>query len=341
MLRLLSSLLLIFLFFTAPSFAMNLKERMLQAKKGDYLVTLHDRTYTFFHIYDFTNNLFTIEEISISENEWNKQQNTWKQWLEQGAKGNQSWVLYELDQATGEIIEYYSFTRKGWIDIHRQENFLPLLLNINFQKVPDEKRQKIGIEPEGGPDMRRNWQPPLIFEGKKIKPANFDAWVARWPKDDSPLSGKEVQIYLPVGNELVPAYYPYWLQISNDVGKAHIRVVDTGKGAHSPQEDLPRRSPQFTADPTYQGGKLVLSFKAPSYFKEFSLFAYSKQKEFIFPEELSAQFQQKKGNEWEIILSKEELKKTLEVGRKYIFVLAIKDHPELFVETKPFHWKGF
>ena len=338
--RFFSTLFFFLLFLPFFLFSMTLKEKIIAAQDGDYLVTLYDRTYTLFHIIEVTVDLIVIEEVSISQIEWKEQGTDWKSWLQKGGIGNQSWVVYELDLKTANILEYYSLTRKGWLDVLPQENFISSLFNLEFKRVPDEKRRKIGREPSPGAiDVRRNWNPPLYFEGKKLSKVEYEVWKTRWNKDESPLSNKEIHIYLPEGKSDLPSYYPYWLQVSNDFAKAHIRVVDSGRNMKSSVQEVPKRSPIFIQEPLYQNGLLTLIFRVSSSFKQFSVYAYSKQLGFDVPIILEGFYEQLSPNEWKVTVNKEELRGKLQLGCKYTFVLAVEGYTENFIETRiPFLW---
>ena len=43
-----------------------------------------------------------------------------------------------------------------------------------------------------------------------------------------------IEVYVPHESNKYPAYFPYWLQISGMVGKAKVRIVDSGSQLASP-----------------------------------------------------------------------------------------------------------
>lgn len=202
------------------------------------------------HIYDKTNNLLTIEEIAIPESKRQSQQMSWKEWVKQNAPGNTSWVMFEINTTNGEMTRYYSFSKNGWFEIPDTDNFLSKLLNLKFMKVPEKTRRLVGPKPISGPDWRTAWQPSMIIDGEKIQNVHFDAWRTKWSKDGSDLSGKTIEVYLPQENQKYPAYFPYWLQINGIIGKAKIRIIDSGANLKSPRPSLTTLSHPSTE--TYQ-----------------------------------------------------------------------------------------
>ena len=218
-----------------------LKNNMERAQPGDYIVVSVNKTETLFLIYAKKFPLLTIEEIAFPESK--KPLNlSWQEWINQGAPGNTSWIRYEIDLQTGKMIRYYSFTKKNWFEIPERDFFLSKLLNLKLTQIPENARKRVGPAPRSGPEIRPFWQPRMIVEGRAIDGVLFDAWRTRWPTDGTDLSGKMIEIYLPKDSQRYPAYFPYWLQINGVVGKAKIRIVDSGKQLRSSKESLPEMS---------------------------------------------------------------------------------------------------
>jgi hypothetical protein len=212
-----------------------LKDNLQQAHPGDYIVVSSNKTDTLMHIHDKQGNLLIIEEIAVPENKRNAQELGWKEWVQQNAPGHTSWVMYEIDLQTGQMLRYYSFSKNGWFEIPEADNFLSKLLNLHLTKLSDKARKKIGPRTGSGPDLRPLWQPRMITEGRVIKNIPFEAWHTQWPKDGSELSGKTIELYLPRDSQRYPSYFPYWLQISGAVGKAKVRIIDSGSHLASPK----------------------------------------------------------------------------------------------------------
>ena len=227
--------LFLFMFGSIHAEELLLRDNFKKAKAGDYLVILANKTQTLMHISDRKQNIITIEEISIPEGR-KPSCLSWREWVNQGAIGNTSWVIYELDLNTGGMLRYYSFTKNNWFEIPEADNFISKLFNLRLTKIPDYVRKKIGPKPFSGPDYRSFWQPRMVIDGKFMKGVPFDAWQTRWPKDQSELAGKTIEIYLPQNSDLYRAYFPYWLQINGAIGKAKIRMIDSGVNLTSPRK---------------------------------------------------------------------------------------------------------
>ena len=213
-----------------------LKENLQRAKRGDYLVISSNKTQTLMHIYDKQPNTITIEELAVPEGRAPK--SGWKEWILQNAPGNTSWAMYEIDLQTGQMIRYYSFTKNGWYSIPDADNFLSKLLNLSLTKIPEHTRKRAGPKASSGPDLRPLWQPRMIVDGRPISKVLFDAWRTRWPRDGSELSSRVIEIYLPQESQTYPSYFPYWLQINGAIGRAKVRIIDSGSGLRSPKSPL-------------------------------------------------------------------------------------------------------
>lgn len=208
-----------------------LRNSLKKAQKGDYIVTVISKAYTLFHIYDKKEDILTIEEITVPLNKIPRQNFSWKEWVRNRAPGQTNWMLYNIRLSTGQILDCYSVSKRGWYNIAQWDNFLPTLLNLHLTKIPLNERKKVGPPPsEGSPDQRKIWEPQMILNGKAIPHVKFEAWTTFWPKDGGELSGKRIEVYLPEESEKYPSYFPYWLQIKGAVGAATLRIVDSGSG---------------------------------------------------------------------------------------------------------------
>lgn len=215
-----------------------LRNNLQRAQPGDYIVISAGKTQTLLLIIGKKDPFLTIEEIAVPES---KRQTdvSWKEWVKQGSPGNTSWVRYDVDLQTGKMVHYYSFTKKNWFEIADADNFLSKLLNLKFTLIPENARKRLGPKPRSGPEMRPVWQPRLIMDGKQVDGVIFDAWRTRWPRDNSDLSEKAIEVYLPRDSQRYPSYFPYWLQINGAIGKAKVRIIDSGNQLQSPQKTLP------------------------------------------------------------------------------------------------------
>lgn len=212
-----------------------LRNNLMLAQTGDYIVVSANKTLTLLLVHGRKEPILTIEEVAVPEIK--KPSNMdWKSWIQNGAPNHCSWVMYDIDLKTGQMLRYYSFSKKNWFDIPEADNFLSKLLNLKFAKIPDAARKRIGPpKVRSGPDLRAVWQPKMIVGGKAIEGVSFEAWKTKWPRDNSDLSGRNIEVYLPADSKQYPAYFPYWLQISGMVGNAKIRIIDSGNKLQSPK----------------------------------------------------------------------------------------------------------
>ncbi len=225
---------------------LQLKGEFRKAVCGDFLVFEQDRLITLMLISKKEGSLLTIEEISITEKKWqslNKFKTLgWKTWIQNKAPKNCSWVIYDIDLNTGNILQAYSFTKRSKVEKAPQENFLPTLLNLHFSKIPLEERKRTGKSLlQGDIDKRNLWNPPLVFEGTTSYQVQFEAFRARWPKDTSFLSGTLIEIYLPQDELKAPSYFPYWLHLSDQFTKAKLHIIDSGTNLVSPYNYFPNQ----------------------------------------------------------------------------------------------------
>lgn len=212
-----------------------LRNNLQRAQTGDYIVTTQNKNYTILLVRGRENDNLNIEEITVPHSRISGKSFSWKQWVEQGAQGNTCWVMYPIHLPTGTIQKVFSFNKNEWMTIPQSQNFLSTLLSLQFQQVPQMERRKIGPPPLfGSQDNRSAWQPPLVVDGNIIPNITFTAWRTLWPKDGSDLAGRTVEIFLPDDQNKYPAYFPYWLQISGPLGKAKVRIVDSGSSLSSP-----------------------------------------------------------------------------------------------------------
>lgn len=212
-----------------------LRDNLKRAQKGDFIVTTQGKSYTLFHIFDKKNDTLTIEEITIPTSKVNLKNFSWRQLVYQGATGNTAWVTYCINLTTGQMCDFFSYTKNEWCNISQSDNFLSTLLNLRLYRVAKSDRRKIGHPPPPGTiDLRRTWQPQMTVDGRHIEGVAFDAWKTKWPKDNGELSGKTIEVYVPEENDKYPSYFPYWLQISGMIGKAKVRIIDSGTGLVSP-----------------------------------------------------------------------------------------------------------
>lgn len=227
-------LLILLVVFNSVSAEAYLRSQLQQAHPGTYVVTAQNKNYTVLHIYEKNGSLLTLEEITVPMPRMKQWSASWREWVAQGAPAHTNWVLYKVNLDTGEMGECYSMMQRRWISIPQQDQFLPTLLNLQLDPIPDGERRKVGPPPvSGSPDYRPVWQPKMVVDGKTIPGVSFRGWRAHWPQDGTALSGKMIDLYVPENNQYYPAYFPYWLQVRGTAGQATVHIIDSGKQLRS------------------------------------------------------------------------------------------------------------
>jgi hypothetical protein len=227
--------------------AMFLIDRLQRAQVGDYIVTAIDNNYTVLIVKEKFDHQMSIEEISIPAARLLNPRFRWagwRKWVESGSPGNTSWVMYTIHLPSGKMREYYSYTQNTWIDMATVDNFLTKLLTLRMVRVPSKDLKRVGPPPfAGAEDKRKYWYPTMTYEGEILYNVAFEAWRTRWPRDCSEVSGKTITIYVPEEDKRYPSYFPYWLEIKGMLGKAKIRMIDSGRELYStrnpPQRAIP------------------------------------------------------------------------------------------------------
>ena len=224
---------------------MTLREQIQKAKAGDFVVLAQGKNHVLLHINQRNDQEIFFEEITIPTASIVRISN-WKTWVFQGAEFHTSWILYKINLTNGNLEKAYSVTKKSWLDSSNGSWFLPKLLKLNLKLIPEEKRRKAGLAPIGdSPDFRKVWNPKMFFNGKEIIKVNFHAYKTFWPVDQSELSGKMIEVYLPAETGEFPTYFPYWIQVTGKVGKIAVRVVDSGVDLISPFQSFSKFNSLF------------------------------------------------------------------------------------------------
>jgi hypothetical protein len=249
-----------------------LADRVLEGMPGDYMVTEQDRNYSLLLLRESREGSLLFEEVSVPSHMINKSSINWKEWMTKGAPGHSSWIQYEIDPKTFELLEAYSFSKKGWLYLDESDHFLSKLLSLPLTKIEEGDRKKIGPAPkEDDQDRRKVWNPPFMQEGEKIK-ASTEAWKACWPEDSSLLSSCQITLYFPP-KEL--SAFPSWIEANNGHFSYSIKMIDSGKQMTSSlTRRLPHRPPQMFKHIQKSTSHIEIPIKASPYYKSFSLFAF-------------------------------------------------------------------
>jgi hypothetical protein len=229
-----------FLFSGYSLFSLTLQEKFNQGEEGSYIVTEQNKLVTLLHLHTKKEGRLLFEEVSIPAHL--SKTIEWETWLQKGAPGATSWVLYEVDFEKGCVTECYSLTRKAWILTDEMNAFLIPLMSLDLTFLSEEERLQKGPTARPGSVDVRPWGPLQVKKGKKIQNAEYDVYTAKWPHDSTDLSGKQIVLYFDKEEKAFP--FPYWLQAREGAIKFKVRALDSGHGMISPVTDIPRRTHQ-------------------------------------------------------------------------------------------------
>lgn len=315
--------------------ASTVADRLFEASKGDYVVTQQDKNYSLLLLREKNKEFLVFEEVSIPCNKIHLPGMDWADWISLGAPGHTSWIQYEIDAHTLQLIECYSYSKKGWLYMEESEHFFSKLLSLHLSKVPSDEKKKIGPAPiHGEPDRRPFWTPTLASNSEKIK-IPCEAWKTSWPKDDTLLSSCRITLYFPPEEK---SFFPLWIEANNGHFNYSIRGIHLGKNLTSPTKPLvPKRSPRIVRSSEKTEEHRILTIKAPTYYQNFTLFVFdvTKLSEKIGP----IPFKVKPGKEKETfdlcILSK-DLPSFLTKNHRYKWVLHATGSAQATVESDDF-----
>ena len=224
---------------TTLSFALTVKDKIYEGSVENYVIYEHNRSALALVIHRLESDRLTVEEIATSVNA-KPSHLTWQVWLEQGAPGHTSWLIYDLDPTTGKLFDAYSFSKGCFVTLQDQAPMTAILLEAKLTPIPDALRKRVGAKPSAAAFTDRAiWQPPLFINGKKEK-SPLDAFASSWPDDTSEFSKKDLTLYY--GKNLP---FPCWIEISRE---HKLRAIDMGKKLNM----VPARSPK--AQTTYNKG---------------------------------------------------------------------------------------
>jgi hypothetical protein len=321
-------LIILFFFLCSNIFAQNFsfKEKLLESKKGDFIVFEFNKFYCVLCVFDIQDNELILEEITISKDKFEKT-TSFKNWLENGAKKNNSWTIYKINLEINKIIDAFSICKNSWIKLTTNESLITGLLDINLTKLSDAQRKKIGPFIVDQIDKRPPWNPIKIVDSKKIINSKFDVYRSIWPNDSSEFATKLFDIYF--SNDFS---FPYFIEINNGNISYIIKAIDSGKNLKSVIKYFPIKKAEIT-EINKEKDCLLIKLSNAKYFKEFNLFAidYSKKEKIIH------------SLEHEIINEKDTiflqinlntLNKIFEKNHKYKFVITPKFHKDIFIESK-------
>lgn len=320
-------LLTILLLCASYVYPLNLGEKFLEADEGTYIVSQQNQLVTLLHLHTKKEHKLLFEEVSIPLHQSKKI--VWSQWLEKGAPGHTSWILYEVDLQKNKVTECYSLTRKSWVPTEEMEAFLLPLISLDLTFLSEEARLQTGPTMRPGVVESRPWGPPQVFEGKKIASPEYAVYTAKWPQDHTDLSGKPIVLYFDPTRPTFP--FPFWLQVRDGALKFKMRAIDSGTGLVSLTTDIPRREPTFLSAPHKEEASLTMTLDLPDYYETLQLYAIDMSKEIrsthVVPHTLS-----RTRSTATLTISQAALDTLFTPGHEYLWIIASED-PKMALES--------
>ncbi|MBS0653509.1 MAG: hypothetical protein JSR39_08325 [Verrucomicrobia bacterium] len=318
-----------------------LKEKYQMAHAGDFIVTEQDHTYSLLFIREITADHLLLEEIAAPDSQIDLNTIVWSKWVKAKAPGHTSWTLYEIDARSGNLIEAFSYSKRGWLFLDETQRFLSKLLCLPLTQLGNADRKKIGPQPAAHEEDRRAvWNPPLTIQGKKQPKPQFDVWKGVWPEDGTQMGKCIVELYFSKANPAFP--FPYWIEIKSPHYAFKMRSVDSGSGIISAYTGpIPHRPPQFAAPLQKTEGAYRLPLNSPLYFQSFHLYAVDLsdpvRKTIPIPHEA------RRDPKSEIVylnITEESLAARLIPNHRYQWVLIPEEDGKIYVESdEVFLWK--
>lgn len=330
--------LLVFLPFCG--FSITLKEKFisnsLEESLGYFIVTEHQKNLSFIRAHSIDPPFLFIEEINIPRHLIGNQQIDWANWLKKKAPNHTSWLLYRIDLQEGKMMDCYSFSRESYIAVSEQNSFLATLMLLNLEEVPMHDRKKIGPKPpQDMPDTRKLWNPSKIYEGKKIPNAHFMMMRTKWPKDDTDLAGRWIDLYFDEDQPKFP--FPYWVEIGDGHNVFKLQVIDSGKNLYFPFRQQPVKTPKIHRMQLSQSEGLDIQLEDAYSLKNFQIIATQTSKGEHISTLLPHQYLIKEGKP-HLHIDYSALSLHLKEHCHYTLTIIPIDHPSLTLES-PFSFK--
>ena len=314
-------------FFSLSIFFLNaitLKEKLQDAKKGDFAIYEFNKTIHSISIYGISKDKVILEEVSFPSNLVDKK--NLKKILEEGNIYPTNHMIYEIDLKKNIIKKAYSYINSSFIDLKDDESIFLKLINLNIRNLNDNERKKIGPSPmEGEKDRRRLWIPQKIKNGKITN--NFQVEVGRafWPNDSSIFANKVLDLYY--DKEI---FFPYFIEIESAGISYFIKTIDSGSNLKSHIKNIPKKPPQFKSMKAYYD-EIVFKIEQDNEINELILYALdisNFEKEFI---EMLCSFE-KNGDEIILKVKKDFLNNILKKDHKYKWIATSKNKKDIYIE---------
>ncbi len=226
--------LIFFLLLTSLIYSdVTIKDRLIKATPGDYIVTAQGSNYSVLLLRSKEGSRVVLEEITVEQSKIDTKKTTWKKWIESKGPNAISWTAVALDLEKQLLTQCYSYTDKQWLIIEEADYLFKNLLSLPFRPTRDNERKRVGPAPMPGEiDRRKLWKPQLTREGKKSKGAEYEVLRSKWPADKTQLAGCIIEFYLDAAN---PTFaFPHWIEVQHPHFTFKIRAIDSGSSVSSP-----------------------------------------------------------------------------------------------------------
>ena len=333
------SIILLILLFLAPLQSFPFKNIFLKGNSGDFSIYQNGSLVTILSIHSVEPPFITLEEITLPKklykNIKGKDLNTW---IKKGGKGRTSWTLIEIDTDTMDVTSAYCFLKNAHLDLVKEDTLITSLLSLNINKVPEEERLRIGPRRATKKDYRLFWEPSMYVNGKRKFPAKMDVYGAVWEKDASPLSGRNIDLYV-----LDNFPFPYWIQIHGDFGSKKMVSLDSGSNLTSPINKVPRMPPRILTKLERWNDGNIFSFlvKAARTSSDFTLYFVELAKDGNKLIPIESKYEIMESSILKFNLFKDRLSQELTKGKCYRLYLSYRDEDKIksIISKDIIHWK--
>ena len=321
-----------FFLFLTPVWSLTLSDKIATAQEGDYIVTLMNKTYALITIYEKSDSSIIFQEISVPTSFMQKAPE-WNQFMRDNGPKATSWILYEIDTETGKMLECFDVLSGNFIDLSSFDSILSKLMQLPLARVKESDRRRIGASSSfDGFDTRKVWNPQQIFEKQKEKKPQFNVYRATWPKDDSILADKTVELYFDAKRAKFP--FPFWMQVKDDSDASFkLPTVDAGHNLPKVIPEMPRRRPYFYDKVELLEDKILVRLSIPPYYKGLKLYFTSHFPPQQSPIEVPVVEAWRDGGYIEYHIPLSFIHEQLNTERPYHLKLTIDSHPEMGVES--------
>lgn len=318
----------------------SLKNIFLNGEIGDYSIYQNGNSVTLLSIHSKDLPYITFEEITLPKEVYdNVKGEKLNNWLQQKAPGSTSWTLMEMDTSNLSITSTYCLSRKAHLFLSKEDTLISSLLGLELKLLPVGHLARTGPRPATKKDERPIWVPSMFVNGKKETPDKVDVYVATWGKDSSPLSEKNIDLYI-----LNNFPFPYWIQIHGDYGSKKMISIDSGHNLVSSVGIIPKMPPKFISplekwnNDMEKFSFLVQGERSLSNYTLYFL-EISKSKSKLIPIETEHQVIDANVLKFDILRSR--LTEELTPGKNYRLYLSYNDNSQIkyIISKDIIHWK--